>query len=77
VTLTQKAGTLKVPEEDGVTVQAGSMPSATSPDGCVDILQITVHGLEFDWGILTKDRESPEMHLQKFVDMTNLRIHTI
>eukprot|EP00961_Rhodomonas_salina_P028042 378906-Rhodomonas_salina.1 len=38
---------------------------------------IVAHDVEFTWGIPTKDRERPELHLQQFLDLTCLRARTI
>eukprot|EP00961_Rhodomonas_salina_P054933 738226-Rhodomonas_salina.1 len=40
-------------------------------------LVIVAHGVEFTWGIQSKDRERPEVHLQQFLDLTGLRIRSI
>eukprot|EP00961_Rhodomonas_salina_P082974 1115130-Rhodomonas_salina.1 len=40
-------------------------------------LVIVAHGVEFTWGIPTSDRERPELHLQQFLDLTDVCVHNI
>eukprot|EP00961_Rhodomonas_salina_P246791 3333903-Rhodomonas_salina.1 len=40
-------------------------------------LEIVTHCVEFAWVIPTRDHERPEVHLQQFLDLTGLLVHTI
>eukprot|EP00961_Rhodomonas_salina_P118559 1596098-Rhodomonas_salina.1 len=40
-------------------------------------LVIVAHGVEFTWGVPTKDCARPELHLQQFLDLTGLQTHSI